>query len=223
MAPPPAPELVIFDCDGVLMDSEIVACRIDSACLAEIGIDLPVEALLQRYLGIGLTDMLADIAANSGHSLPADFADTLRRRTRQAFETDLVAIEGVVDVLASLNLPVCVASGSEPARLAHSLGLVGLWERFAPHVFSAIQVARGKPAPDLFLFAADRLQVEPAACVVIEDSPAGICAARAAGMRPLGFTGASHGTAALAAQLREAGAAAVFTDMQELPALLAAR
>jgi HAD superfamily hydrolase (TIGR01509 family) len=215
-----APGLVIFDCDGVLIDSEGLACRVDAECLAENGIVLTVEEIAERYIGISMPDMLADIAARIGRPLPANLAETMRRRVHAAFEAELAAIEGVADVLANLAVPVCVASGSEPARLAHSLGLVGLWHRFAPNVFSATQVRRGKPAPDLFLFAADRMAVAPADCVVIEDSPFGVQAAVAAGMRPLGFIGASHCGPAHAARLREAGAETVFARMEELPLLL---
>jgi HAD superfamily hydrolase (TIGR01509 family) len=215
-----APGLVIFDCDGVLIDSEGLACRVDAECLAEIGIEMPVEVIAERYVGISMPDMLADITARLGRALPIDLAETMRQRVRVAFEAELAAIEGVADVLATLAMPVCVASGSEPARLAHSLGLVGLWQRFAPNVFSATQVRRGKPAPDLFLFAAERMSVVPAACVVIEDSPFGVQAAVAAGMRPLGFVGASHCGPAHAARLREAGAETVFARMDDLPALL---
>ncbi|MDR3538635.1 MAG: HAD family hydrolase [Acetobacteraceae bacterium] len=214
------PDLVIFDCDGVLIDSEALCCRVDSDCLAEIGIDLPVEAIFERYVGISTTTMLADIAVRTGRALPAGFADTLRQRVRTAFEADLTAIDGVAAVLTGLTVPVCVASSSEPARLAHSLGLVGLWQRFAPHVFSATQVARGKPAPDLFLFAAAQMGHPPAGCVVIEDSLAGVQAARAAGMRVLGFTGGSHCGPHHATRLREAGADTAFARMCDLPALL---
>lgn len=214
------PALVIFDCDGVLIDSEVLACRVDSECLAEIGIALTVQEILDRYGGISLRPMLADIALRFDRTLPDDLGDTMRRRTHAAFEAELAAIEGVGAVLDGLGVPVCVASGSEPARLAHSLGLVGLWRRFAPNVFSATQVPRGKPAPDLFLFAAATMGARPADCVVIEDSPAGIQAACAAGMRALGFTGGSHCTPAHADRLRIAGAETAFARMPDLPALL---
>jgi HAD superfamily hydrolase (TIGR01509 family) len=215
-----APALVIFDCDGVLIDSEAIGCRVDSACLAEIGIDLPIAEILDRYVGISLVEMLADLAGRLGRDLPPDLAETMRLRTRAAFETELVAVDGVHQVLAGLTMAVCVASGGEPARLAHVLGLTDLWHRFAPNVFSATQVARGKPAPDLFLFAACRMGIAPADCVVIEDSLPGVQAACAAGMPVLGFTGASHCGPAHADRLRAAGAADVFARMRDLPALL---
>lgn len=215
------PGLLIFDCDGVLIDSEVVACRVDAACLAEIGVAVTAEQIMARYVGIGLTEMLADIAQQVGRELPADLADAMRRRTAAAFATELRAIVGVEAVLSRPGQPRCVASGSEPARIHQSLTLTGLLQHFHPHVFSATQVARGKPAPDLFLFASTAMQVLPANCLVIEDSVAGVQAARAAGMEVLGFAGGSHCRPGHDDRLRDAGAAAVFTDMSRLPELLA--
>ncbi|HET8997113.1 MAG TPA: HAD-IA family hydrolase [Acetobacteraceae bacterium] len=214
--------LVIFDCDGVLVDSEVLACRIDAACLAEFGIPVTAEQVMDRYVGVSLAGMLADLEARFGRRLPAELADTLRRRTLAAFDAELTAIAGVDAVLASLALPRCVASSSEPARIRHSLTLTGLLQHFEPHVFSATQVANGKPAPDLFLFAAAAMGAGPESCRVIEDSLAGVQAARAAGMTVLGFTGGGHCRPGHAERLRAAGADAVFADMRELPALLAA-
>ena len=216
------PGLVIFDCDGVLVDSEVIACRTDAACLAELGIAISTDEILDRYVGISLAGMLADLAQRFGRTLPADLADTLRRRTLAAFDTELTAIPGVADVLATIRPPVCVASSSEPARIRHSLALVGLRQHFEPHIFSASQVASGKPAPDLFLFAADRMAAPPDRCLVIEDSIAGVQAARAAGMRVFGFTGGSHCRPGHGDRLRASGAALVFAEMSRLPGLLAA-
>jgi HAD superfamily hydrolase (TIGR01509 family) len=214
------PDLVIFDCDGVLIDSEAIACRADSACLAEIGIALSAEAIMDRYLGISAAAMCADIEQHLGCVLPARFAETLRLRVAAAFETELVAMPGVEIVLANLPQRRCVASSSAPERLRHSLSLTGLLRWFDPYVFSSTQVARGKPAPDLFLFAAASLQTVPAMCVVVEDSVPGVQAAAAAGMRVIGFAGGSHCRPGHADRLRAAGAAAITDDMRRLPALL---
>jgi HAD superfamily hydrolase (TIGR01509 family) len=213
----------MFDCDGVLIDSEVIACRTEAACLTALGISVTLEDILDRYLGIGLTTMLADLEARLGHTqpaLPADFAETLRRQVAAAFEAELRPIPGIEAALQALPQPRCVASGSAPERLRHSLGLTGLLPHFDPHIFSASQVARGKPAPDLFLFAAQRMRVLPDACVVIEDSVAGVQAAAAAGMRVVGFTGGSHCRPGHAARLRAAGAATVCRDMRELATLV---
>lgn len=216
------PGLLIFDCDGVLVDSEALACRADAACLTEFGLAISAEEIMDRYVGISLAGMLADLAARGGRALPPALADTLRRRTLAAFEAELTAIEGVADALGALACPVCVASSSEPERIRHSLSLIGLLDRFEPHIFSATQVAHGKPAPDLFLFAAASMGVAPEHCVVIEDSLPGVQAACAAGMRVLGFTGGSHCRPGHAERLCAAGAALAFEEMRRLPELLAA-
>jgi HAD superfamily hydrolase (TIGR01509 family) len=214
------PELIIFDCDGVLIDSEAIACRADSACLAEIGIALSAEEIMDRYLGISAAAMCADIERRQGCVLPAGFAATLRVRVAAAFEAELAPMAGVEAALAALPYPRCVASSSAPERLRHSLSLTRLLHWFEPHVFSAAQVARGKPAPDLFLFAAAAMQAAPATCVVIEDSVPGVQAAVAAGMRAIGFTGGEHCRSGHADRLRSAGAVAVTDDMRRLPALV---
>jgi HAD superfamily hydrolase (TIGR01509 family) len=213
-------DLVIFDCDGVLIDSEIVACRVDAVSLAEIGIDVTVDDILERYVGISTATMLADIAERHRVTLPGGFADELHRRVLAAFETELQAIPGIAETLDALPHQVCVASSSTPARLLHALSLARLIARFDPHIFSATQVERGKPAPDLFLFAAGKMGADPAHCLVIEDSLAGVAAARAAGMIVFGFTGGGHCRPGHGDRLREAGAAAVFGEMPSLPTML---
>jgi HAD superfamily hydrolase (TIGR01509 family) len=215
-----SPELIIFDCDGVLIDSEAIACRTDSACLAEIGIAMSAEQIMDRYLGISADTMCADIEQRQGRALPPDFAETLRLRVAAAFETELMPMVGVEAALDALPQRRCVASSSAPERLRHSLSLAGLLHRFAPHVFSATQVARGKPAPDLFLFAAASMHADSAACMVIEDSVPGVQAAVAAGMRVIGFTGGGHCRPGHAERLLAAGAAAIADDMRRLPALV---
>ncbi len=217
----PPPGLLIFDCDGVLVDSELLSCQADAACLAEIGIPLSAEDILGRYVGINLAGMLADLEQRFGR-LPPDLAETMHRRTLAAFDAELTAVAGVAAALDAIAMPRCVASGSAPARIRHSLALTGLLHRFDPHIFSATQVARGKPAPDLFLFAAHRMDAAPGQCLVIEDSIPGVQAARAAGMRVWGFTGGSHCRPGHADRLRAAGADAVFDDMRHLPGLLGA-
>lgn len=215
-------DLVIFDCDGVLIDSEVLATQVDVACLAEDGIALTEQEILDRYVGISLAGMLADLEQRFGRALGDDFAGRHARRLTALFEAELQAIPGVAAVLDGLGGKVCVASSSAPARLRHALETVGLYRRFEPHVFSASEVARGKPAPDLFLYAAARLGAEPRRCVVVEDSVAGIAAAVAARMVPIGFTGGSHCRPGHAARLTGAGAAVVIETMAALPPALAA-
>ena len=216
------PQLIIFDCDGVLIDSEVIACRADAACLAELGITISVDEIMERYLGISAAEMCADIEQRLGARLPQDFGTTLHRRVQAVFDTELKAIAGVEAVLSTLKQRRCVASSSAPERLRRSLSLTGLLAYFEPHLFSATQVAHGKPAPDLFLFAAASMQVRVADCVVIEDSVPGVCAAVAAGIRAIGFTGGGHCRPGHGDRLLAAGAQTVCAHMHELPALIAA-
>jgi HAD superfamily hydrolase (TIGR01509 family) len=211
--------LVIFDCDGVLIDSEMLSVGADVECLAEFGIDLATDEILERYTGISLADMVGDLEARFSRALPG-FAELHQTRLQALFEAGLQPIPGVKAVLGSLPFRSCVASSGTPERLRHALSLLGLLERLHPHVFSATEVARGKPAPDLFLHAAERMGVAPRDCAVVEDSLPGIEAAVAAGMTAIGFTGGSHCRPRLDSRLRDAGAAVVIKDMSHLlPAL----
>jgi HAD superfamily hydrolase (TIGR01509 family) len=203
-------DLIIFDCDGVLVDSEIVSFETEAEMFAEIGIGLTAHDLLTRFLGTSSASMFATIEQENGIRLPPDFAERAARRTLEAFDRALKPIPGIVELLADLPDRKCVASSSEPPRIRHSLTLAGLLQHFEPHIFSATQVKRGKPAPDLFLLAAESMGVAPARCLVIEDSVAGVTAARAAGMTVLGFTGGSHCLDGHADKLRTAGASDVF-------------
>jgi HAD superfamily hydrolase (TIGR01509 family) len=213
-------ELVIFDCDGVLIDSEAIACRADAACLAELGITITAEEIMQRYLGISAATMCRDIEQRYGIALPPDFVAVLHKRVAAVFDTELTAMAGVEHLLQTMQHRRCVASSSAPERLRHSLSVTGLLGYFKPHIFSATQVARGKPAPDLFLFAADEMQVSPASCIVVEDSVPGVQAAVAASMCAVGFTGGEHCRPGHAERLHTAGASAVAADMASLSALL---
>jgi HAD superfamily hydrolase (TIGR01509 family) len=215
-------DLIIFDCDGVLIDSELLSVQADRECLAEDGIDLSADEILDRYTGISMAGMLADLEMRYGRGLP-DFAGRHRARLRRLFEADLRAIPGVTTVLDALACRMCVASSSTPERLHHALSLVGLFERFDPNVFSTTEVARGKPAPDLFLYAADRMGVSPQGCVVVLDCLRGVAAAFAAGMTAIGFTGGSHCRPGHDSRLAEEGAALVIEQMTQLPAALARR
>jgi beta-phosphoglucomutase-like phosphatase (HAD superfamily) len=212
-------DLVIFDCDGVLIDSELLSIRADQECLAECGIDLSPEEILDRYTGISFAGMVADIEARHG-PLPPDFADRHRGHLWPLFERELQPIPGVAAALDSLICRICVASSGRPERLKHALSLVGLYDRFHPHIFSAVEVARGKPAPDLFLHAAARMGAAPQRCVVVEDSVPGVMAGVAAGMSVIGFVGASHCRPDEAARLAVHGATPVIDNMTKLlPAL----
>jgi HAD superfamily hydrolase (TIGR01509 family) len=214
-------DLLVFDCDGVLIDSETIVCRVEVQALAEIGYSLELERFMERFVGKAARDGRALIEAELGRKLPAGFEAETARRVAEAFARELKAVAGVDDALAAIPGRRCVASSSLPERLAYTLGLTGLAKWFGDAVFSVSMVARGKPAPDLFLHAARAMAADPARCLVIEDSAPGITAAKAAGMMALGFMGASHCRPGHDARLAAAGADLVFSDMRELPRLVA--
>lgn len=211
-------ELVIFDCDGVLVDSERLAVRIDVRVLAELGWVLSEHEVIERFVGRSDEFVAAEIEAHLGRSLAADWLERFQPLYRQVFAAELKPVVGIVEALDQITLPTCVASSGSHEKMRYTLGLTGLWDRFAGRIFSATEVARGKPAPDLFLYAARRMGVDPAACAVVEDSRYGVEAARAAGMLAFAFAG----SVTPAERLRGPGTV-VFTSMRDLPRLLASR
>jgi HAD superfamily hydrolase (TIGR01509 family) len=214
------PDLIIFDCDGVLIDSQVIQCRVDAAELSRLGFRVTPEELARQFIGTATKDMQAHVEAVLGRSLPGDFEATRDRLVDAAYQTELQAVAGVADVLSRIGLPVCVASNAQLARLREVLDLTDLLSFFEPNVFGADLVPRPKPAPDLFLHAATCLDASPSRCVVIEDSEIGIRAAKAAGMRVLGFHGGGHCYPGYEQRLTAAGASAVFDSMGELLPLL---
>jgi HAD superfamily hydrolase (TIGR01509 family) len=214
-------DLVIFDCDGVLVDSEVISCRAHAEVLSRHGYPITTQQVFQRFLGRSARQANLEVEAELGRSLPADFHSQLQDELFRSFEADLEAVPHIHAALDQIGQPVCVASSGSHQRMRISLGRAGLYQRFAPNIFSASEVRNGKPAPDLFLLAAERMKASPDRCVVIEDSVAGIAGARAAGMNVFGFHGGSHCAPGHAAMLRAAGANLVFDDMRQLPDLIA--
>ncbi len=212
--------LVIFDCDGVLVDSEVIACREDAACLSEAGFPVTAEEMARRFVGTSAPSMLKILSAQHKREPAADLNELRQARIMGAFAGELRAIAGVGEALARLRVARCVASSSPLKRIVLSLELTGLREYFGEHLFSASMVARGKPAPDLFLHAAAQMRVDPSNCVVVEDSPAGVEAGKTAGMRVVGFVGGSHCGPGQAERLRAAGADVVISSMTDLPRVL---
>ena len=208
-------ELVIFDCDGVLVDSERLAVQIDVRVLAELGWVLSEREVIERFVGRSDEVMAAEIEAHLGRPLPEDWQDAFQHLYREVFAARLAPVDGIVEALDRITLPTCVASSGSHEKMRYTLGLTGLWDRFAGRIFSASEVARGKPAPDLFLHAAARMGVDPAACAVVEDSRYGVAAARAAGMLALAYAGG-----VTAAEHLRGPDTLVFDDMRELPVLL---
>jgi HAD superfamily hydrolase (TIGR01509 family) len=208
-------DLIIFDCDGVLVDSEVLSCRCLSKVLAGYGIDLGLDQALDLFLGRSVTAVIEHYEA-LGRSIPEQFSTELRAGVRDAFTSGLCPIEGVSFVLRGLRIPYCVASSSDVDRVSLSLSLTGLAAHFDSRLFSSQMVARGKPAPDLFLYAAERMQADPRRTLVIEDSISGIMAAKAAGMTVWGFVGGSHYQSRDGKTiLHEAGADRVFRRMAD--------
>lgn len=213
-------DLIIFDCDGVLVDSEVISCRAHADVLTRHGYPITSQQVFARFLGRSTRQANIEIETELGRKLPEAYHGDLQDELHRAFEADLEAIRGIHDVLDVITQAVCVASSGSHQRMRVSLGSTGLYERLAPNIFSASQVKNGKPAPDLFLFAANEMGVPPERCVVIEDSLAGIAGARAAGMTVFGFCGGSHCGDGHAETLRRAGADLTFADMHQLPNLV---
>jgi HAD superfamily hydrolase (TIGR01509 family) len=213
-------DLIIFDCDGVLVDSEVISCRAHAETLTKHGYPITEAQVLERFLGRSMRHSIGEVEAELGRRLPDDFHSQVYSKIFRLFAISLQATPHMAEALARITAPVCVASSGPPEKISTSLNHVGLYERFAPNIFSAVQVRHGKPAPDLFLFAAEQMRATPARCLVIEDSLAGIEGAHAAGMTVLGFHGGSHCGPGYGERLRAAGATAVFDDMRELPDLM---
>ncbi|UNK58637.1 HAD family hydrolase [Pseudoxanthomonas daejeonensis] len=215
--------LVIFDCDGVLVDSEPLSLSVLSEALTGQGLPADIPYVTRHFLGRQLSTVRTH-ALSQQLDLAPGFEHDLNTRLVQRFREELLPIPHVADALAGLGLPRCVASSSDLARVRLSLEVTGLAAYFGENVYTAEMVARGKPEPDLFLYAARQMGVEPAACLVIEDSPYGVLAARAAGMEVWGFTGGSHHREGddPGRPLLEAGAHRLFEDMRKLGSAIAA-
>ena len=185
-------DLVIFDCDGVLIDSEVISAAMLISELALYGVSIDMEFVSRQFLGRSYPVVIKEVRETFGIVLPDHFESDYRARLLAAFERDLKIMPGIRGVLAQLQVRSCVATSSSPERVAKSLNLVGLGHVFGPSVFTATLVASGKPAPDLFLFTAHKMGVKPEHCLVIEDSLNGVRAGLAAGMQVWRFTGGSH-------------------------------
>lgn len=209
-----APELVIFDCDGVLVDSERIAVRIEVQIGAELGWPLTADEVIEKFVGRSNKSIGALVEARLP-GMSAAWQERYETLHREAVDRELVAVEGIHEALAAIALPTCVASSGSHEKMRHTLGHTGLHAHFEGRIFSATEVEHGKPAPDLFLHAARRMGVEPAACVVVEDSKYGVQAARSAGMRSLGYAGGLT-----PAHWLEGPDTVVFDDMRKLPSLL---
>ena len=213
--------LLIYDCDGVLVDSEVLASEALAELMTVLGHRMTAAECARVFGGRSVKDVLAHAGEILGRPIPDSLGKEAAQKLMARFRRELKPVAGAAAAVASLPYPRCVSSSSAPERLALSLDVTGLAPLFGPQVFSAVQVMHGKPAPDLFLLAARCLGEAPSQAIVIEDSPLGIAAARAAGMASIGFTGASHVTEDLTARLAEAGADLIISAMSDLPAAVA--
>lgn len=216
--------LIVFDCDGVLVDSEIVSAQVDCELLREIGYESTPLELAHRFAGVTTEDIFRTAGKELGRGVPDDLVRRAEEETDRRLGRELEAVAGVHEMLDRLDDPRCICSNSRPERLRISLTRVGLWDRFRPYVFSARDVGegRGKPAPDVFLHAAKVFETDPADTLVIEDSVAGVTGGTAAGMRVIGFTGASHSWPGHGEALMDAGALTVIRQLRDLPATVEA-
>ncbi len=207
-------ELVIFDCDGVLVDSEPVANVVFAEMLNELGLKVTIEDMYRDFMGHSVPNCIQIIEDRLGGPLPPDFMGKLNRRIRAALNLGLRPIDGIAGALDRISVPYCVASSGDHEKMRLTLGLTGLLERFDGRLFSVTEVARGKPHPDVFLYAAERMGASPARTAVVEDTQIGVQAGVAAGMTVFGYAGLSDPE-----KLSDAGAI-VFNSMKLLPELL---
>jgi HAD superfamily hydrolase (TIGR01509 family) len=212
------PGLVVFDCDGVLVDTEVLQVAVEARVLTDLGWPMESEEVVRRWMGRSAAAMHGDILERLGGEAADRYEELSRDEIHDAFDRELVEIEGVtalLDTLDAAGVPTCVASSGSHERMQRTLRITGLLDRLEGRIFSATEVEHGKPAPDLFLHAAAQMGVAPEHCVVVEDSPYGVQGGVAAGMRVLGYGSGLAG----ADPLRDAGAE-VFTRMSDVPALL---
>lgn len=220
----PQPDLVIFDCDGVLVDSEVIAARIEAELLTQAGYEISAEELSEVYAGLTFKDILMAVEEKAKIPFQISLIDQAEELVDRKLKSDVRAIESVHEAVAAVTSQHCVCSNSRSERIEFMLRKTGLLPFFSGRIFSALETptARTKPAPDVFLFAAEKLGAAPARSFVIEDSVHGVSGARAAGMRVIGFTGASHSYPGHADALTEAGAETVIRRWPDLKGVLAA-
>lgn len=217
-------DLVIFDCDGVLVDSEIIAARVEADLLTAAGYEISAEEIAETYSGLTFKDIMLRIEEVAGIPLQASMLDEADRLVDERLKRDVRAIEGVREAVLGVTWPRCICSNSTQERLNLTLSATGLKPLFAPHIFSSFDTPsqKPKPAPDVYLYAADKMGARPQKTFVIEDSVHGVHGAKAAGMRVVGFTGASHSFPGHADLLTEAGAETVIRRWSDLKGTLAA-
>lgn len=213
--------MLIFDCDGVVLDSMLLHTKVEAEAYQNIGIEITPEELALRFSGISQDEVSRILEKETGTHVPQDLEAQIEKKKDEVFTKELQPIPGIYETLKSLeNFPRCIASGTGIAGLKHMLSVTNLYNCFAPNIFSSEMVSKGKPFPDLFLYAAQKMGIMPNNCFVIEDASAGVEAGIAAGMRVIGFAGGSHCNQDHAAHLIKSGAELVFTNMSDLPDII---
>lgn len=209
--------MLIFDCDGVILDSMLLHTEVEAMAYGNIGIQISLEELVQRFSGVSQDEVSRILEKESGIKIPSNLNDLIKEQKKIVFTKRLQAMPGIFKALELLkDVPRCIASGTDLDELKHMLNVTGLYDHFAPHIYSSEMVKRGKPYPDLFLFTAQKVGANPEHCLVIEDGIAGVKAAVAAGMKVIGFTGGSHCEQEHGDNLLRAGAELVFSDLTKL-------
>lgn len=206
------PELLLFDCDGVLVDSERISNEIFAQMLRELGLDVDLQYMFDHFVGYSMEQCVEKIEALTGEPLSADFAAEFERREIDALSSQLVSVDGVREALSQIDMRRCVVSSGSHKKIRNSLTKTGLMKFFEPHIFSVEDVAKPKPAPDVYQFAARTMKIEPEKCLVIEDTPTGVAAGAAAGMTVFGYAGYMKPE-----KLTDAGAHHVVSNMAQLP------
>jgi HAD superfamily hydrolase (TIGR01509 family) len=214
---------IIFDCDGVLVDSEPLSMELDWLLLKENGVNLSRQEVMQRFIGLTFGALVEQVERDFAVKLPPDLSKTKDARLLALFEEKLLPVDGARNAVAAIALPMSAASNSPKARVEAAFRIAGFARHFGSRITTFEDVKHGKPAPDIYIEAASRANTTPEACIAVEDSLAGVTSAAAAGCLVLGFTGTAHDPDAHAASLRKAGAAQIFFHMDELPALVSAR
>ena len=207
---------IIFDCDGVLVDSEPLSMKVDQELLAENGIVMSEEEVTRRFVGFTFAALIAKVELDFGVRLPEGISEEKDRRLLALYERALVATAGALDIARSLGLPKSVASNSPRERVEAAFRITGLGAFFNGNITTFEDVRNGKPAPDIYLLAAERAGVSPSECLVIEDSQAGVISAVAAGCPVIGFAGLAHDRDAAALMLRQSGAINVLFSLYDL-------
>ncbi len=211
--------LIMFDCDGVLVDSEIIAARVDSEHLAEVGFKITPEEVIHRFVGLTSEGIVEIIEAEIGKPLPPEFLAEQQIELNRRLAAEVEAVPGALDLLDMLDGPRCVCSNSSTERLRITMERTGLWDRFAPNIWSAVEVGdrKAKPDPNVYRYGLQQFRADPRDAMVVEDSVFGVTAAHAAGARVVGFTGGQHAWPGLADLLTAAGAETVTNRLADIP------